>query len=745
MTQAAAATLVADLMRGIAELGNCSSEAALIDQLTRLGRAIRPHSDLTWHITAEAAQITVVPAELLTDDPLLQTLADVGDTHLQQLRRRTAAQRARFDIIPRIERCLAGEPVNGRQFKRLLTQLAGLLELPLLACYLPEPTGGYRLLAGFTAQRGPSLPARLSESQLQTLPPRLPTDVRVKRLDSRPQTGGVILALSAPVPLPGNDDVVDMLAQAMAGARERAELARSNQRYVDQMTALHGFSLALNRRPLPGSLVLNLTAAGMRELSNAATVHILLQTAADTEPQLLTLDGAIVPLPAELGVLRPHLPSDGRPLLQEGPTTTLVLPLYRQPDRQTAMLLVYGGQGPSAADMEMLLLFATQASAALEANALLEQLRHTNEQLDTVLSVTHDSMLLVGVDGRIRLVNRAFVELLRASGVVAAQMSRLEGQPLQQLIREWQTAAGWSVDAVTRLYEAVRDDGAPQSASARHGILHRPGLDLAWTAVRPAGHQPNATWSALVTLRDITAAAQTERMREELSDMIVHDLRSPLTSVLSSFELSLRSDVAANPTTVRQVLTVGRQAALRLLDIVNMMLDINRLESGSLPLEPATVTLESLIGSVCDAVELIAAQKGQRLLRSISNPDCRFTADRALMIRLLQNLLDNAVKFTPNGGTITITAECRPALHHGPGVIDLVRISVVDTGPGIAPHALEAVFEKFTQLRQQREGNGLGLTFCKLVTDAHGGRIWAENHPAGGSAFHLELPQTLQA
>ena len=136
---------------------------------------------------------------------------------------------------------------------------------------------------------------------------------------------------------------------------------------------------------------------------------------------------------------------------------------------------------------------------------------------------------------------------------------------------------------------------------------------------------------------------------------------------------------------------------------------------------------------------------GLRFVRSISHPDCAFTADQALVSRLLQNLLDNAVKFTPSGGTICIEARCISSSDNGRETDGVVRIAVLDTGPGIAAHALETVFEKFTQLRQKREGHGLGLTFCKLVADAHGGRIWVVNRSEGGSAFHVELPRVIQA
>jgi signal transduction histidine kinase len=226
-----------------------------------------------------------------------------------------------------------------------------------------------------------------------------------------------------------------------------------------------------------------------------------------------------------------------------------------------------------------------------------------------------------------------------------------------------------------------------------------------------------------------------ERLRDDLTYMIVHDLRTPLTSFITG--LPMIGEVGDLNATQRLLLNRVVRGGDTLLSMINNLLDIARMESGSLHLRYADVTATDLIAWAADQVTMLAEDRQIRLVQQVSADIPVFRADLELVQRVLVNLLGNAIKFSPTAGAVTVSAQ----LAETPGY---VQFSVIDAGPGIQPEYFERIFEKFGQVETAQSGrkgsSGLGLTFCKLAVEAHGGRIWVESEAGRGSTFALVLP-----
>jgi signal transduction histidine kinase len=213
--------------------------------------------------------------------------------------------------------------------------------------------------------------------------------------------------------------------------------------------------------------------------------------------------------------------------------------------------------------------------------------------------------------------------------------------------------------------------------------------------------------------------------------VVAHDLRNPLNTMTMAAQFLL--DISSSEkTTERRNLEVIRRAADRMNRLIGDLLDVKRIESGRLSIEPRP---EDVIAVVCDAVEMLRplAKSSSLRLRPVFEDNLpRILVDPSRIQQVLSNLIGNAIKFTPAGGAITVRAE---------QTADGVRIAVTDSGPGIAAEELPHVFGRFWQGRRtDRRGLGLGLAIAKAIVEAHGGRIWVESHLGTGSTFFFTVP-----
>lgn len=224
---------------------------------------------------------------------------------------------------------------------------------------------------------------------------------------------------------------------------------------------------------------------------------------------------------------------------------------------------------------------------------------------------------------------------------------------------------------------------------------------------------------------------ELERLRDALTHMVIHDLRSPLSGIMLA--LDLIGMTAGGPgSSVSEDVALAQRSARAMSEMIAGLLDISRLESGEMPLERSRVSL----AEVAAEAKALAAGVGDGAVVRVEAPSAPVVADadRDVIRRVLTNLVGNALKFTPEGGHVRVAVS---------GDAGEARVEVVDHGPGIAPEYHGMIFEKFGQVRDRkaRLGTGLGLAFCKLAVEAHGGQIGVRSEVGRGSTFWVTLPR----
>ncbi len=315
------------------------------------------------------------------------------------------------------------------------------------------------------------------------------------------------------------------------------------------------------------------------------------------------------------------------------------------------------------------------------------------------------------------------------AGEIVGELGAITGRPRSATVRaeELSEVIYVSNEAFRRALKEAPGLAAEILSATRERLTD---ADVARVALRRSYHQ------AIHRVQDLSSEkARLEellRVREELADTIVHDLRNPLGVIHSGLEL-LQFDTA--PAHVPIIIETMSRSLRRMQRLVDTLLDIARLESGEMLLQVAPVDLHSLITALIEEERPLSENHNVALDSHVPVDLPPAAADRDLLQRVLVNLLDNSLKFTPAGGRVWVEAG-----QQGAGL----SVAVVDTGPGIPLEERQRIFEKFTQVEGQvgrRRGSGLGLAFCRMAVEAHGGHIWVEEGPAGvGSRFVLTLP-----
>jgi signal transduction histidine kinase len=221
------------------------------------------------------------------------------------------------------------------------------------------------------------------------------------------------------------------------------------------------------------------------------------------------------------------------------------------------------------------------------------------------------------------------------------------------------------------------------------------------------------------------AAQRAIRGRDELLAVVSHDLRNPLNIVA----LALQA-VAGDPEMAAAALPRAMRGVDRMQRLIEDLLDVARIDTGTLAIEPRGIDVAALADDLFEQQRTIAAEKKITLVRHFDRPPLGARADRHRLTQAITNLISNAFKFTPAGGTVHIGANA---------VGERVAIWVSDTGPGIPPEHLSHIFDRFWQPQRRRDGVGLGLAIVKGIVDAHGGAIEVDSVPGEGTTFRIVL------
>ena len=385
-------------------------------------------------------------------------------------------------------------------------------------------------------------------------------------------------------------------------------------------------------------------------------------------------------------------------------------------------------------------LIAGQAAIAIENARLFDEVRSGRDRMQLILNSARDGIILIDGTGALALANPAAERLLGYS------LHEHQGMNIFRLMvrarREMTNTPNvdfW-VSQVHNLLDILRAN--PDQPTYRNFQVVSGGStrDVQEMSL-PVQDESGAHRGRLLVLRDVSQEMALRRFQDDMTDTLVHDLRSPalgikgnLTFIGDLINLKLYEDIETSIS-----------AALSLVDmqlrIVDSLLDIRKLEAGQMMLHPNPVSLHAMIERNFEAREATANGDHIRLVNNVPIDFPPLTIDEYLISRVLANLLDNALHHTPDEGEVRVEATLIPAEN---GTRSQARIGVIDTGHGVQPELRERIFEKFAQIQgsavRGRRGTGIGLAFCKLAVEAHGGKIWVESGPEGGAAFIFTLP-----
>src|SRR5687768_529032 len=264
----------------------------------------------------------------------------------------------------------------------------------------------------------------------------------------------------------------------------------------------------------------------------------------------------------------------------------------------------------------------------------------------------------------------------------------------------------------------------------------RDGIDLIcdWT-VTPLVNFRQEVIAVIAQGRDVTAQLEAERMKKEFTSTLSHELRTPLTSIIGSLQLINSGVMGEVEREVGELTEVAERNGQRLLDLINDLLDIEKIESGKLALAPELIPIDALVEEAIVLNKAFAERFNVRFDWH-GDPQRKIFADRKRLLQVMTNLLSNAAKFSPDGGVVEITTEDAGAK---------VRLAISDRGGGIPEGFRGRIFGRFTQAdstaTRQKGGSGLGLAICKRLIELMQGRIGFDNRPGGGSTFWFELPR----
>jgi PAS domain S-box-containing protein len=273
-------------------------------------------------------------------------------------------------------------------------------------------------------------------------------------------------------------------------------------------------------------------------------------------------------------------------------------------------------------------------------------------------------------------------------------------------------------------------------ARIRVRCVRRDGLEIVCEfSLTPLINDANDIVSVIAQCRDITQQIEAERVKKEFTSTLSHELRTPLTSIIGSLQLINTGMFGTLDQDAAELALVAERNAQRLLDLINDILDLERIDSGRLSLNAEDVSLDEVLQESVVLNRAYAERFGVRLKLLAEPPKVTVHADRRRLLQVMTNLISNAAKFSPEGGHVELSASCTDAL---------VQVSVEDRGPGIPQDFRSRIFGRFAQadsaLTRKKGGTGLGLAICKRLIELMGGEIWYADREGGGTSFHFRLP-----
>lgn len=399
----------------------------------------------------------------------------------------------------------------------------------------------------------------------------------------------------------------------------------------------------------------------------------------------------------------------------------------------------------SEQDLNSMQLLQVQVANHLENVQLSEEILERNARMRAILDSTRDGIILLDREGNLQDANISAEDLLNID------LSSYRTKNFATILMKHSYSAN-DEESFAELIQTARIlRTEPDRNMIREYTLHSQSKVIYIREVSsPVWNANNEIVGRLLSLRDVTEERALDEFRERLQSMIVHDLKGPLGNTISGMVIGkgmldqLEDEELAEELT--EYMQVAEESSRNLMNLVESMLDIGKMQHEKMDLEPISISIHEVAETAYTSLMASFRQANIKMTYDIPENLSDIYVDEDLIRRVLTNLIQNALKFTPDDGEIRVTA------HVDTERDDLIQVMVSDTGPGIPEKYRESIFVEFTTLddevqNKQRgaRGQGLGLTFCKLAVEEHGGQIWtADEGPLPGATFVFTLPTVLQ-
>jgi signal transduction histidine kinase/transcriptional regulator with GAF, ATPase, and Fis domain len=453
-----------------------------------------------------------------------------------------------------------------------------------------------------------------------------------------------------------------------------------------------------------------------------------------------------LPLRLELGHLKGLVPiSVNVDILKIPPQLISRVPVLRQDEHQKALVVRLSGTGQDLGlallhlpvdrnlqvnEIQLLQAIIAQGTIALQNALLFADFVQARERLSAILNTIEEGILLVDVRGTIVLAN---YPIEAHTGLILDQTldKKLHDLPAPVL-----KVLGFTSDTAREMVKRLNKGLLIESPQTVIVLTEGKPERVLERSLTPVMSQLGQIIGVMIVLHDKTEEHQIQQAREMITDTLVHDLRSPISAVMSALEIldELLSTDGQEGELISQAMRVAQRSSEKVFNLVTSLLEIARMQSGDIDLTIQPVSLYDLASDVIADYTLQANEFGIILTNEIPPDIPEAMADKNMLERVFVNLLDNALKFTPGGGKVKIDAQVAQQ--------GRITVFIADSGPGIPPEYREKIFDRFSQIPEQasrRRGSGLGLAFCKLVINAHGGEIWVEPNTPFGSVFAISL------
>jgi PAS domain S-box-containing protein len=402
---------------------------------------------------------------------------------------------------------------------------------------------------------------------------------------------------------------------------------------------------------------------------------------------------------------------------QTGPKSAICIPILAREKLVGVITIVHPVPDFFRKEQQNLLeAIAAQAGTAINNAQLYDSIQALNRRYRELFEDSIDPIIITNFEGKILEANRQAVRTVgyEHSEFIHHTVYELHEVILERLGDNFRLLAGESPINYESKLQKVGGGTIP--------------VDVYVRMVNLSGEKA-IQW----IFRDISERKTLDLMREDLTAMIYHDLRSPLANIVSSLDMLEAMVPAESVPSLRQLFSITSRSIDRMQRLINSLLDLNRLETGKPITNQVSVEVSKIVKESIDAILPVVENKQQSIQVNLAADLPLVWIDQDMIRRVLINLLDNATKFTPNGGKLLVGGRLE---ENG------VCLWVADSGPGIPKDSFEFVFEKFARLQYNRapKGLGLGLAFCKLAIQAHGGKIWVESEVGKGSRFIFTLP-----